>query len=327
MPASIILDTDIDTDCDDAGAMAVLHALADNGEADILGIICDAPIPWCAPCVEAINRYYGRPEIPIGAVQVSDYATNRRYQLYREHVKSMAQGRVYDPYNQAIALGFPQGKTARGEVWDGVALYRKLLSEQPDQSVVIAAIGFLTVLESLLDSAPDEHSPLSGVELVRSKVKRLVTMGGGSFPQGRDSFNWWMDKAAAGAVLNRWPAALAVSEWGGSILTGATLSRRTPETNPVRRAYAIYLYGEGRSRCSWDQTAVLYAVRGPREYFTEIRGHRIRFSPSTGEHEWLPALSEEQHIYLQQTASDETLAAVIEELMTQPPARGHQRGS
>ena len=73
MPVSIILDTDIDTDCDDVGALAMLHALADNGEADILGVICNIPSQWCAPCVEAINHYYGRPEIPIGAIHADDF--------------------------------------------------------------------------------------------------------------------------------------------------------------------------------------------------------------------------------------------------------------
>lgn len=55
MSVSIILDTDMDTDCDDVGALAMLHALADNGEAEILGIVCDAPTVWGAPCIEAIN--------------------------------------------------------------------------------------------------------------------------------------------------------------------------------------------------------------------------------------------------------------------------------
>lgn len=35
----IIFDTDMHTDCDDAGALAVLHALADNWECDILAVI------------------------------------------------------------------------------------------------------------------------------------------------------------------------------------------------------------------------------------------------------------------------------------------------
>jgi len=35
----VILDTDMLTDCDDAGALAMLHALADAGEVRILGVV------------------------------------------------------------------------------------------------------------------------------------------------------------------------------------------------------------------------------------------------------------------------------------------------
>jgi len=38
-PPAVIFDTDIGSDCDDAGALAVLHALADAGELKILGVI------------------------------------------------------------------------------------------------------------------------------------------------------------------------------------------------------------------------------------------------------------------------------------------------
>ena len=38
-PVPIIFDTDMDNECDDAGALAVLHALADEGEAEILAVV------------------------------------------------------------------------------------------------------------------------------------------------------------------------------------------------------------------------------------------------------------------------------------------------
>ncbi|HEX3131944.1 MAG TPA: hypothetical protein VHX44_00005, partial [Planctomycetota bacterium] len=36
---SVIVDTDTLTDCDDAGALALLHVLADAGEVKILGVV------------------------------------------------------------------------------------------------------------------------------------------------------------------------------------------------------------------------------------------------------------------------------------------------
>ncbi len=65
-PVKVIYDTDIDLDVDDVGALAVLHAFADKGEAEILGVICNAPTPYGATTISAINKYYGRSNIPIG---------------------------------------------------------------------------------------------------------------------------------------------------------------------------------------------------------------------------------------------------------------------
>src|SRR3990170_406515 len=58
----IIFDTDFHTDCDDAGALAVLHALADRGECEILAIMCSTRDPFSAPAIDVINTYYGRPD-------------------------------------------------------------------------------------------------------------------------------------------------------------------------------------------------------------------------------------------------------------------------
>ena len=70
-PARIILDTDMDSDCDDAGALALLHVLADHGEAKILAVAASSLYRWSVPCIEAINRYYGRPDLPIGPRSVT----------------------------------------------------------------------------------------------------------------------------------------------------------------------------------------------------------------------------------------------------------------
>jgi hypothetical protein len=58
---------------DDAGALAVLHVYGDRGFAEIIEIIgciySSGKVPYGAGVVEAINIYYGRPEIPIGAAR------------------------------------------------------------------------------------------------------------------------------------------------------------------------------------------------------------------------------------------------------------------
>src|SRR4051812_44187889 len=68
-PIPVILDTDIGPDCDDAATVAILHALELKGEAKILGMVCNTTSPWGAPCLDAINTYYGRADIPVGTLK------------------------------------------------------------------------------------------------------------------------------------------------------------------------------------------------------------------------------------------------------------------
>src|SRR5450432_1514242 len=65
-PVSIIFDTDIAPDYDDVGAMALLHAFADKGEAKILATISSNAFETTAPTLSVLNTYFKRPSIPIG---------------------------------------------------------------------------------------------------------------------------------------------------------------------------------------------------------------------------------------------------------------------
>ncbi|HEX2948998.1 MAG TPA: hypothetical protein VHV83_05450 [Armatimonadota bacterium] len=56
-PVRMIFDCDMDNDCDDAGAMAVLHTLADKHEVEILAVMISALDQYSGPCVDAINTY------------------------------------------------------------------------------------------------------------------------------------------------------------------------------------------------------------------------------------------------------------------------------
>ena len=308
-PVKVILDTDIAEDVDDAGAMALLHALANRGEAEILGIMVSSRNEWSAPCVDAINTWYGRPDIPVGY--------QRGLQFGYQNTKDPGRDTPSN-YAEAVSKACPHDLRKSSEAIEAAALYRKILAGQPDRSVTIVTVGFLTNLCNLLNSRPDNNSPLEGEALVRQKVKQWVCMGG-RFPQGGDEYNLMWDTISSVRAVNDWPTPIVFSggEIGEKIKVGARL-HETPENNPVRLCYQHY--NGLTNRESWDQTAVLYAVRGERDYWTLsepglcLMHHRVIH----GHSEWIPAAGR-QHRFLIPKMPTAELGKVIEDMMIEPP--------
>ena len=68
-PPNIIFDTDMGNDVDDALALAMLHAFESRHEAHLVAVTITKDNKWAGPYVDAVNTFYGRPEIPIGTVK------------------------------------------------------------------------------------------------------------------------------------------------------------------------------------------------------------------------------------------------------------------
>lgn len=266
-PVRVIFDTDMDTDCDDAGALAMLHALADRGEAVILATTVSSHFQWSAPCVAAINAYYNRPDLPVGVPKQPGAPTDRGSR-----------------YAKQIAERFPTAIATNDDAPDAVEVCRRILAGRPDGGVVVVTVGYLTNVAHLLDSGPCEHSPLNGRELIERKVKRLVCMGG-RYPSHMDPRvygNFKPDPAAAVKVAREWPGTIVFTGLGDDVLTGGTL-KGTPDANPVKTAYQLYL-GDRPARPSWDLFAVLYAVRPGEPYWRmQKEGHNHIFENGTNE--------------------------------------------
>lgn len=308
----LILDTDLDTDCDDAGTLALLHALADAGECELAAVVCSAPIAACAGAARAINAAYGRAGIPVAAVRVPDYGSAPAWQAYRAHRANARIGGENATYADLLARTRPPGEP----VEDAVALYRRLLAAAAPGSLAICGIGTLTALAQLLASGPDAASPLSGRELAARAVRELTVMAICDHPAGADRFNWAMDLPSAAAVIAGWPGALSVSSAGQSIPTGARFTAAAPDGHPVRTAYVSFLGGAGRERPSWDQVTALYAVRGLAGPYALSGPRELVLDPVAGGHRWLPpvagAPARHQVVPI---ASDAVMARIIEDLM------------
>ena len=87
----------------------------------------------------------------------------------------------------------------------GWELYRRLLAAQPDHSVNICSVGFVACIVHLLESEPDEISPLSGIELVRRKVKCLYLQAGCFSHSDEPDYNFLQGSVFAYDFFALWP--------------------------------------------------------------------------------------------------------------------------
>ncbi|MBA3442606.1 MAG: hypothetical protein H0T92_22345, partial [Pyrinomonadaceae bacterium] len=141
----------------------------------------------------------------------------------------------------------------------------------------------------------------------------------GRFKDGSGEYNVKLDTAASVRAMNDWPTPVVFSgfEIGAPVKTGARL-KEMPEDNPVRASY--YYYNNLQNRESWDQTAILYAVRGERDYWnlSEPGISLMHARIESGYNEWIPTPLKHQR-YLIEKMPSAKLAQIIEELMVQRP--------
>ncbi|MEZ6045344.1 MAG: nucleoside hydrolase [Planctomycetaceae bacterium] len=155
-PMKLIFDTDMGNDIDDALALGVIHALQSRGECELLAVTVSKDNPMAVRFCDAINTFYLRGTIPVGKVRDGKTPEPGKF-LPLVDVMDEGQPR------------FPHSLTGTEEdTPEAYLLLRQILSEQPDNSVVIAVVGFSTNIARLLDSK-QTTSPLSGVELVAKK--------------------------------------------------------------------------------------------------------------------------------------------------------------
>lgn len=295
----LIFDTDMGPDYDDVGAIAILHNLAAKGECEILATVASDRHVSIAPTIDLFNRYFKKPDIPVG-IAAAD-------------APDMEAG---NHWNDSLINRFDpslQGK----QYPSAVTVYRKVLASQADHSITIITVGFLSNLKALLQSKSDQYSSLNGTELVKQKVKKLVAMAGG-FPSGFE-FNVNKDPAASYAVFQHWPSPILFSgfEIGKELFTGGRVAEKEANHNPVAWAYAYNLQtytkeGE-KNRPSWDQTAVLCAIRNPEDYF-QVKGPGQFVVDKKGNNHWNPD-GKAQHYFLAHKYPYDEIAKKIEALM------------
>jgi len=303
-PIPIIFDSDMGPDYDDVGAITLLHAFADSGYVNILATVASTKYEGVAAVFNVFNTYFNKPDILIGvpkgkALELKDW----------QH------------WTDTVQLKYPHTIKKNDEVMSTTEVYRKMLSSQKNGSVTIVTTGFLTNLADLLRSSPDKYSKLNGKELVKRKVKQLVCMAGG-FPTFSE-FNIKMDAASSQYVFNNWETPVLFSGWeiGYKIRTGLPLIHNNSITNsPVKDVFRICIpmdKQDSLGRMSWDQTAVMVAVKGYQPWW-KLKQGKINIA-NDGKNDWTKGGS--SHAYLVESLPPITVQELINKWMMHQPVK------
>ena len=266
-PIQMILDSDFGSSTDDLFALMMLHHYMNDGLVDLKGIVVDREGIKNAELVDIFNTYYGHPNIPVG--------------LERNGVKNP---RCFIPYNGVCDLKDAQGNPLFKRTHDltncpeGYKLYRQLLSQAEDNSIVVVAIGFVTTLSELFESGADEYSQLSGLDLFGQKVKSVYIQSG-RFESG-DSLSGYNMRAASkqsAIFYDKLPKNVDlimspsnIGDLMNYLPQDVLVDLSSTEQNPIKAVYTNYTCDTGQRM--WDTNCLVNAVLGDEAYNMSPRG-------------------------------------------------------
>ena len=255
----VIYDTDIGSSTDDLFALGLIYYMAHEGNCKLIGgVVCRMGEEY-VKLADLMNTYWGFGDLPLGVER-----------------NGVANPNTYIPYSGIADLtnndGTPMFKRSISDysaLPDGWKLYRKLLSEQPDHSVRICAIGFMSIVAQLLKSGPDEYSQLNGVDLVAKKVRGLYVMGGKFGEEGNNKvgYNFGHQTAVNFSIdmLDLWPKSVPI--YFSPSLPGDYLDYPVEEVladlewidaHPIKQVYLNYNCNTGQRM--WDTYPALMTV-------------------------------------------------------------------
>lgn len=258
----LILDTDLGGDCDDAGALALLHNLLKQGKAECLAITTCSSAIYSATTIQYMNECFGRGNIPLGKNEAKPFLETANFHLYAEPLS--------EEYLENHGLP---------KIENAVRLLRRKLSE--NKNVTLVTIGMLNNIADLLRSEADDISPLNGIELVEKHVNALFAMGGNFEDLNHSEWNIACDVESARHVSENFPRPIVFSgfELGMKIYTGRRLGEKGKD-NPFYKAYEIMCKAyksDGVYRDSWDPITVYAAVETDTPYITKSEPLTVRF--------------------------------------------------
>lgn len=261
----MIVDLDMCTDVDDACAIRVATALDAEGIIDLAGVALSVTGPNNIEATRGFLVYDGKTDVPIGRSVVDNEPHESPYW------DLMAE---YDDGN--------------AEVYDAVTLYRKVLAEA-DSPVDIVTTGYVTNLEHLLKSGPDEYSPLNGVELIRQKCGQLYVVAT-TYPRGHcnNVHVTYAARKAADYINKHWPLPILffTNDVGGRLMCGGGLQAFDTENKDIVTR-SLLAFGTHDGRAAWDPFGVWAGAFACGEV-TKLgfRRGNLKIDTATGDNQW-----------------------------------------
>jgi purine nucleosidase len=346
-PVNVIFDTDIWSDIDDMLALAMLHALHDRHEVNLVAVTISTDDPWCAAYVDLVNTFYGHANIPVGIIHqgMKTAAFQTRFPAVTWPVTRYTQIIAQRTRRDGSPL-YPHRLIDGTKAPDATAVLRRTLAAQADGSVVIIQVGYSTNLARLLDSTADALSPLDGRDLIQRKVRLLSVMAGNfresqfqgkTIPKGRPEFNLMVDIPAAQKVFSSWPTPIVDSgfEVGISMLyPGERIAHDYSyvEQHPIADTYRTFCEEQkprdpkirqcpqDHDHPTFDLTAVLYAARPDGNYFSLSKPGTITVLANGGSTFEESASGTRRYLILTEEQKARTLETMLM-LASQPPVR------
>lgn len=263
----VIYDTDIGSSTDDLFALEMLYRYEEEGRCRLLGVVVDREGEDCAAVADVMNTYFGHPDVPIGLVRKS--ISNPPVWIDYKALPSYTIGDHQPMFHRTVSdySALPEGSS----------LYRRLLAMQPDHSVSICSVGFVTALAGLLTSEGDGISPLSGVELVQKKVKCLYLMGGVFGDATEPDFNLAQGISFAQTFFRLWPQDVDIVFSPMEVGQGVEYKPEQvisdiswTDVHPIKQVYMTCDCNTGQKM--WDPMAVIHAVEGDASFSLSERG-------------------------------------------------------
>lgn len=309
----VILDTDFGIDVDDLMDVEVCHKLHESGEivlAATIGCMNPNEYPKVGPALEGMARFHGNYDCQVGVIPSGGLTGQSDY------------------YAGTVANQLMPTKLSK-DYPSSTDVYRRVLANAPDESVIIHVVGTQDAVNLLMNSAADSISSLTGAQLVAKKV-RAISVVSGDYPSGVASYNFfqslascaWINNVASNVRIIYSGINQATDGGTNIIMGGRRYTQLFPAGHPVRKAMA-----------SVSPTFVGRPMWGPWTIVALIRGFADRWSQyatltgpgsnsvnlGTGNNTWDGVTVLKNQAYLTRVKETEELAAECESYLYRPP--------